>query len=174
MEAKSRTGIIVAVCVNPNKGTRKSSCFAASVGQFGLLGDYHNRRERRSFSQPGTWKPNTDRHISILAAEAYDALNAELGTALMPGDFGENILVRGVGDLSDVADGSLISIGANIVFRVVKQNKPCVNLQVYHHLMAKKAYGRRGLLCAIEKGHGFNILNEQEIIFDALHYQEQS
>lgn len=148
----SRIGTIVAVCTSPKDGIQKYPQKQVEIGRYGLVGDYHNRARRRSFSIPGMTKPNIDRHITVVAEEVFDALNAELGTKLVAGSFGENFLVRGLGDLSDIKDDARLLINEIVVLRVIEQNKPCKNLAPYHRLMVKKAHGRRGLLCAIERG----------------------
>ncbi|MDE1945494.1 MAG: MOSC domain-containing protein [Patescibacteria group bacterium] len=150
----TRTGRIVAVCLNPDEGTRKFPQPRIQIGSHGIVGDHHNREMRPSFSKPGTFKPNTDRHITIVAQEAFDFINTELGTSVTAGDFGENLLVQGLDDLSWVPDGATIKIGDHIELKVAEQNEPCRNLAVYHRLMVKTAYKRRGLLCSIQSGQG--------------------
>lgn len=140
----------------------------ATLGRWGFEGDYHNSEMRPSFSKPGTLKPNVDRHITLLAMEVVDALNAELGLQMRPGTLGENITTADLGDLSDIPDGSRLRIRNRLgvelaMLRVVEQNQPCKNLSPVHRLMPKRIYGRRGLLCAIERGTG-SILMPQDTI----------
>ena len=127
----------------------------AKIGLHGLVGDYHNREMRPSHnkSRLGVLMPNNDRHITIMAKEVYNTLNAELGTALRPGDFGENVLVEEIGDLGDVPPEATVTTCCDrVVLQVTKQNDPCINLAPYHRLLVKRVYGRRGLLCAIKRG----------------------
>lgn len=145
-------GIIVAVCTSTKEGVPKYPQPSASITPFGLFGDFHCRAMRRSFSQPGTSKLNTDRHVTIVGEEAIVAVNQKLGLQLGPGDLGENILTRGMGDLSDIIGHSVIRIGNDIVLKVVKQNQPCSNLVPYHPLFVREIKGRRGLLCAVISG----------------------
>ncbi len=150
-----RIGRIIAVCTSSVSGVPKYPQAIAQVGLHGLVGDYHNREFRPSHnkSRLGVLMPNNDRHITVVAQEVYDSLNAELGTMLKAGDFGENILVRGMGNLGNIPDNAQLMIGEGLlVLRVMEQNDPCKNLAPYHRLMVKKAYGRRGLLCAIKFG----------------------
>lgn len=157
-------GKVVAVCISPDAGIPKhASSTPVCVGRFGLEGDYHNREMRPSFSKPGTFKPNADRHITLVAHEVIEDLNRELGLALGPGSLGENITTQGLGDLSDIPDGAEILIGDKILLRVVEQNQPCRNLAPLHRLLVKKIYGRRGLLCAIEEGVGVVISSDTTI-----------
>ena len=93
--------------------------------------------------------PNS-RHISIVAKEVFDDLNRELGTDIPDGGFGENILVQGMGDLSDVEDGALLRFSSGVELEVTGQNDPCKNLMVYHNQIPKRAYGRRGVLAIVK------------------------
>jgi len=125
------------------------------LGQYGFRGDYHNQPTKRDFKNPGQTLPNTDRHVSVVALEVIDALNRELGLNMGPGTLGENLTVRGMGDLSAIADNVRLLIvghsGAPIcTLRVAEQNKPCKNLTLIHRELPKRIMGRRGLLCAIE------------------------
>lgn len=126
------------------------------LGQYGFKGDYHNQPLKRDFKNPGKFLPNTDRHVSVVALEVIDALNQELGLNMGPGTLGENLTVRGLGDLSDIADGArLVVINAHngapvCTLRVCAEIKPCKNLTLIHGELPKRIVGRRGLLCAIE------------------------
>ncbi len=142
----------------------------AVLGSWGFVGDYHNRAMRPSFSVPGTLKPNIDRHVSLLAIEVIDSLNTELGLDMRSGTLGENITTRGLGDLSHIADGSRLVIKNSLdtelaILRVIEQNQPCKNLHSKHRLLVKKIYGRRGLLCVIERGVGKRICRNDSIEF---------
>jgi hypothetical protein len=152
--AAAVVGVIVAVCTSPVSGLPKYARPEARVGAFGLEGDFHNREFRKSYSPPWLPKPNVDRHVTVFAAEVYDDLNRQLGLELAPGAVAENIATRGLGDLSAIPDGALIRLGRDVVLRVVEQNQPCRKLRALHRACVKRVYGRRGLLCAIEHGHG--------------------
>jgi len=142
----------------------------AVLGQWGFVGDHHNREMRPSFSKPGTFKPNTDRHVSLLALEVINSLNMELGLEMSSGTLGENITTHGLGDLSYISNGSRLIIKNSLecqlaILRVVEQNQPCKNLYSQHRLLVKKIYGRRGLLCVIESGIGKRICRYDSIEF---------
>lgn len=156
-----RTGYVVVVCTSPVDGVPKYPQDQVIVGVHGFEGDYHNRAMRRSFSEPGTFKPNSDRHVSILSKEAVDSVCSELGITLEIGSLGENILTEGLGDLSWVRPDSSIVIGPHIRLVVTGQNKPCVKVAQYHPHFNKTIWTperqRRGLLAAVVGGVGLNI-----------------
>lgn len=135
--------------------------YCALVERYGMSGDYHNRPMRPSFSQKGIWKPN-DRQVSLLAHEVLVELNevleGSLSDLLEPGSLGENITTTGLGDLSDIPNGSLVHIGEQVVLRVTCQNEPCKKLSVYSKFLPKKVTGKRGLLCTVESGVGSRIV----------------
>jgi MOSC domain-containing protein YiiM len=149
-------GEVVAVCIAaPGELFKTPVRGDVPVDQYGLRGDRHAGPTRMS-SRRRVEVPN-DRQISLMAQEALDDLGRELDVTLDPGDFGENVCVRGFGDLSDVAPGTRFVTDRGVVFRVTEQNEPCANLMRYHRLMVKASYGRRGLLAVVEAGAGLAI-----------------
>lgn len=149
------SGTIVAICISSLGGLPKyPQIQPVRVGTHGFVGDFHNRQKRPSFRNPGIVKENVDRHISVVAEEVLNALNEELRIALRAGSLAENILTRGLGDLSDIPNGARLAVGNGLILKVVEQNQPCKNLAPLHRLLVKRIYGRRGLLCAIEQGRG--------------------
>jgi MOSC domain-containing protein YiiM len=153
-----REGIIVALCTSLYDGLMKSPQDRVMISPFGFAGDRHAVPERRSFKEPGVMKPNTDRHITILAQEVLDEANRTLNLKLVPGNLGENITAYGLGDLSNIEPGTPILLGEesgdgkDIILRVSAQNQPCKKLLPVHRLLPKMIQGRRGLLCTVEKG----------------------
>lgn len=138
------------------------------LGRYGLMGDYHNKAERWSYRRQIP-VPNVDRHISVVSLEVINAANGELGLSLNPGDLGENLTVRGMGDLSNVTDGSQLLITSSAdgtpvcTLRVVEQMMPCINLSSIHNKLAKYLMGRRGLYCAIEVDLGRRLCAKDKV-----------
>ena len=159
-----KTGKIVAVCTSPNEGVPKYPQDQVVVADYGFQDDYHCKPMRRSFSKPGTEKPNSDRHITIVAKEAIDAVNQKLGLQLSIGALGENILTEGLGDLSEIIPHTEIVIRSAVMLVVVEQNQPCKNLVPYHSHFVKEIHGRRGLLCAVTNGVGLAIKSGDQIM----------
>jgi len=143
----NQAGTIVAVCLRKEGGVPKYPQSEVTVGEYGIEGDYHAGPMRTRSN--GEIVPNT-RHISLVAEEVFDDLNRELGTDIPLGGFGENILVQGMGDLSDVEDGAVLGFSSGVELEVTGQNDPCRNLMVYHNQIPKRAYGRRGVLAVVK------------------------
>ena len=159
-------GSIVAVCTSVLGGIPKYPQPFVTIGKWGLEKDYHNREMRKSFSKPGTTKPNIDRHVLLVAAEVEEQLGREFfRKPLEPGKLSENITTRGFGDLSWVKPNLLVAIdGGRIMLRTGGQEIPCKHVtNVYGIKFAKAIRGRRGVICIIEKGFGEKIFPEQQI-----------
>lgn len=147
----SKVGMVIAACTSLDEGVPKYPQVSVRIAEFGFEGDFHCKPMRRSFSKPGTEKPNVDRHITIVAQEALTYANEALGheVTLTSGDLAENITTSGLGDLSDIPPGAVVKINGVPSFEVVEQNEPCGNLRRYHKRLAKVIYGKRGLLCRV-------------------------
>ena len=117
------------------------------VGTHGVEGDFHSGQINKH-KKTGSPEPNT-RHVTIVAQEALEAVNAHLQVELGPGSIGENIQVSGLGDLSNLKAGDLLELGANAVVRVTSQNAPCATLNVYHEEIIKSFLGRRGVTATV-------------------------
>lgn len=141
-------GEVVAVCSSPDGGVPKWPRERIAVGDYGVEGDYHARPTR--VNRRGETEPNR-RQVTVVAAEAIQAIEEELGCSIPPGGFGENILVRGLGDLGWLAEGDLLEFAGGVALEVTGQNNPCANLQVWHPDIVKAAYGRRGVLTVVAR-----------------------
>lgn len=73
---------IVSVNVSSEKGTIKQPVQSAVLDARGLVGDAH----------AGPW----DRQVSLLGTEAIAGLARRVGRTIAPGEFGENLTVRGL------------------------------------------------------------------------------
>jgi MOSC domain-containing protein YiiM len=155
-----RTGTVISLAYsqelvnNVGKQPRES----AEVTRWGIPGDHHYGETRYSASRHERL-PN-DRPITICGVEATQAACEKLGVApVPPGGLGENLLLEGLGDLSDLREGDRLQVMGSggepkVVFEVRKQNDPCSNLQIYHRLMTKELMGKRGVICTVLKeGH---------------------
>jgi MOSC domain-containing protein YiiM len=114
----------------------------------GVEGDYHAGPTR--VNRHGETEPNR-RQVTLVAAEVIAALERELSCSIPPGGFGENILVRGLGDLAWLEEGDMLEFEGGAAVEVTGQNNPCANLQIWHRDMVKAAYGRRGVLAVVAR-----------------------
>lgn len=165
-------GRIVAVCVSQGKGVPKYPQAEIMLGPYGFAWDFH-AREKRISRRTGKPKWN-DRQVSMVGKETLDYLNERLSLSLKPGDLGENITTEGLGDLSNIHEGHIFIVGG-AVFSVTEQNDPCVNLAVYHKLLVKESYGKRGVVGIVERGAGvtlkpgmiIDLIDKEEVLLRA-------
>lgn len=72
------------------------------------------------------------RALLLYPAEHYPRWCEELGRDLPYGSFGENLVVAGVGDESQICIGDVFQIGENVRIQVSQPRQPCD--QIYMHL----------------------------------------
>ncbi|MDP3064713.1 MAG: MOSC domain-containing protein [Chloroflexota bacterium] len=148
MSSPASAGRVVAVCSSPRGGVPKQPQKQIVVGPQGVEGDWHagpvNKHKKTGDPEPN-W-----RQLTVVGIEALEAMNAALGAHLGPGDLAENVLLSGHGALSDLAEGDRIVLGAQVVLKVSKQNRPCSTLDVYDVRLVKELLGRRGVACVVE------------------------
>lgn len=133
-ELEDRVGLVVAVCLSDKREYPKFPQDKVIVGKFGFEGDAHAGEFRKSYSNPDKLKPN-DRAISIVANESRQELSRIFGIEIQPGDFNENILISGLGDLSDLRPGDRLYFSSGVILEITAQNFPCQKLESY---LAKK------------------------------------
>lgn len=126
-------GRVVAVCRSEHKGTRKQVADAIElrVGS-GVAGDAH----------AGAWH----RQVSLLPDEAVDGLRTVLPD-LAPGDFAENVLVRGL-DLKALPVGTVLEVGTALV-AVTQIGKQCHNDCEIKRLVGKCAMPTEGIFAVV-------------------------
>ena len=145
-----QVGSVVAVCLSPNGGVPKYEQPTIAIVQQGVQGDYHCG-PTNLHKKSGQAEANT-RQITLVAREVVEALNQTLDLKLTAGSLGENILVLGLGDLSQFRRGDCLRIGRDVVLEVTDQNKPCKVLNGYHPDLVSAVKGRRGLTATVVTG----------------------
>ncbi len=102
---------------------------------FGIEGDAH----------AGPWH----RQVSLLAAEAIDAMKAK-GLTLAPGAFGENIVTRGV-DWSRAQVGDAIVIGT-VEMEITQIGKECHSRCAIYYSAGECIMPSQGIFAKVLKG----------------------
>lgn len=104
---------IVAVCASKHRNEPKTDMGLGELrAGWGLVGDSH-----AGPAQPGRWQ------ISLVAWEAVERVNRELGLAAIPGSFAENLTTRGL-DTARLQVGDRLRIGEQVVLEVQQLGKP--------------------------------------------------
>lgn len=102
---------VVAVCKSKKKGTKKEAIAEGLFREdYGLIGDAH-----------ANCLPN--RQVSLLAIESIDKMRS-LGLNLGPGDFAENITIKGI-DLCHLPIGTKMFVGDEVILEVTQIGKEC-------------------------------------------------
>ncbi len=101
---------VLAVCVSEVRGVQKRPAEEIELRDgYGVVGDAH----------AGAWH----RQVSLLSQESVDALQGKLSLRLRPGDFAENILVKGI-RVHELPVGTRLRIGAALC-EVTQIGKEC-------------------------------------------------
>lgn len=104
-------GKIEFICLSGEKGQPKKPVPVAKlIAHHGLEGDAH----------AGPWH----RQVSLLASDDVDGMRAKGMPELAAGDFGENLVVSGLG-LGELGLGSLLRLGRDAVLTVTQIGKVC-------------------------------------------------
>ncbi len=105
----SKNAEVVSVNISAEKGTVKRPVPEIRLDERGIIGDAH----------AGAWH----RQVSLLSQDSIDRFAAEVAIQLSPGDFGENIALRGI-DLTTVAVLDRLNIG-EVELEVTQIGKEC-------------------------------------------------
>ena len=108
---------VVAVCMSEEKGVQKRPVEEGFIQEnHGLAGDAH----------AGDWH----RQVSLLADESAQKMRDQ-GVDIGPGDFGENLLTRGI-DLLSLPLGARLRIG-EVELEITQKGKEChTRCAIYH------------------------------------------
>lgn len=112
MKEGGQSGEVVAVCIGSRKGTRKKNVGRALLREsWGIEGDAHGGSRHRQ--------------VSLLALESIERQEALFaGPGFQPGDFAENLTVRGI-DLPALPVGTILRVGQEVLLEVTQIGKAC-------------------------------------------------
>lgn len=131
-------GTVEFVCVSEKKGTRKTPCSAAEfVAVQGIRGDAH----------AGAWH----RQVSLLAAEDIESMRQSGLVDLKPGDFAENVVLRGI-ELGGLGLGSRLRLGREAELRITQLGKVCHQRCAIYRQTGDCIMPRLGLFARVVRG----------------------
>lgn len=111
--------------------------------------------------------------IVILNAEVPHYINTEFGEQLqvMAGQLGDNLLVRGLGDMTDLVPGTIIRIKQIVLLRVESK---AIHYREMFKRFPKEVLAlldkRGGSTCSVVEGIGERVCDEDEI--EILHEED--
>lgn len=146
MKEVKETGEVVAVCASGKKGTRKRDVGRALLREdWGIEGDAHGGSRRRQ--------------VSLLAVESIEKQQAKIAETaggsnhpvLHPGDFAENLTVRGI-DLPVLPVGTKLAVGEEVLLEVTQIGKACHSACEIKKLTGDCIMPREGIFARVLKG----------------------
>jgi len=128
---------VIAVCRSDTKGVRKEDVKQGTlIENFGLESDAH--------------ADGTHRQASLLDMSSIQKMR-DLGLAVNPGDFAENITTEGI-KLYELPVGTVLNIGRGIVLQVTQIGKEChVGCAIFKQV-GKCIMPKEGIFARIIKG----------------------
>lgn len=129
-------GKIEAICISEQRGTKKKVTKIATLQEnWGIVQDAHG----------GNWH----RQVSLLSAEKVDDFR-EKGATINQGDFGENLLIKGI-DVSSLPVGTWLKSG-EILLEITQIGKECHNFCEIYHEMGDCIMPREGVFAQVLQG----------------------
>ena len=142
-------GKIMAVCTSEKKGVQKKNVNTAElIVEHGLKGDAH----------AGNWH----RQVSLLSYEKVQEFKQK-GVDVKEGDFGENILVKGI-DLAKLPVGTKIQISNDIELEVTQIGKKCHSHCEIYKVVGDWIMPREGIFAKVLKGGIIKIGDDISVI----------
>jgi len=90
---------------------------------------------------------NPKRNLNIMSFETLEALHAE-GFSTLPGQMGEQIVVRGL-DLGNLSEGDRLQIGEQAIVEVVSHRTGCQRFEHIQEKTPQQAAGRMGIMAKV-------------------------
>jgi MOSC domain-containing protein YiiM len=129
---------MIAVCKSKKKGTKKEDVARGFLREdYGLVGDAHA-------------DCSTHRQVSLLAIESINQMR-DLGFAVGPGDFAENLTTEGI-NLVSLPVGTHILIGEGIILEVTQIGKECHTGCAIRRQIGKCIMPQEGIFAKVIRG----------------------
>lgn len=143
---------VVAVCISPRKGMRKTAVPAVELWEeHGIVGDAH--------AGPG------HRQVSLLAQESIDKMR-QLGVDVGLGGFAENLTTQGL-ELFTLPLGTRIAVGATLL-EVSQIGKECHTRRAIYHQAGDCIMPKAGIFARVLQGGTIKSGDPVEIVEAAI------
>ncbi len=141
-------GKVLAVCTSDVRGIQKKNVNSGVFSvEYGIEGDAH----------AGKWH----RQVSLLSAEKIDEFNAK-GAGVIPGAFGENLVVEGF-DFQSLPVGTLLRAG-DVLLEMTQIGKECHTHCAIYHKMGECIMPTQGVFARVLEGGTISVGDEMEIV----------
>ncbi|WP_238883777.1 MOSC domain-containing protein [Clostridium sp. YIM B02551] len=129
-------GEVIALCISKEKGTAKDEIPIANfIEDYGIEGDAH----------AGKWH----RQISLLSLERIEEFRQKGGKVKF-GDFGENIVVKGI-ELTKLPIGTRLKCG-DVILEMTQIGKECHSRCHIFYSVGDCIMPREGVFCRVIRG----------------------
>ncbi len=130
--------VVIAVCTSEKKGTVKTPVAKVFIKEdYGVVGDAHA-------------DCTTHRQVSLLGIESIDKMRGK-GIDLKPGDFAENITIKGI-DLCSLPIGTQLNIGKEVILEMTQIGKECHAGCAIRQLVGDCIMPREGIFAKVIHG----------------------
>ncbi len=141
-------GKVMAVCVSARKGTQKKNVDRVRLeADWGLAGDAH----------AGHWH----RQVSLLSADKVAEFKSR-GAEVVPGAFGENLLVEGI-DFRELPVGTQLRCGT-VLLEITQIGKECHTHCSIYHRMGECIMPREGVFAVVLEGGDIAVGDEMTLV----------
>ena len=140
-------GRVISISMSATGGIPKYTQESIAIVAEGVEGDHHSGPINKH-KKTGDPEPN-HRQVTVVSEEVVLDLNARLGIEIKPGDLAENVLVGGLGDLTQFEAGDRLELGDDVVLEVTGHNRPCDLIRKYHPDLVEEIAGKRGLATVV-------------------------
>lgn len=145
-------GKVIAVCTSEKKGTEKRNVNEGNfIVDFGLEGDAH----------AGKWH----RQVSLLSLEKFNAFNAKIEKEeekVIPGAFGENLLVEGI-PFASLPIGTEFQCN-DVILRLTQIGKECHSHCEIFHRVGECIMPKQGVFTEVVKGGRIKVGDTMSIL----------
>ena len=129
---------ITAVCISSKKGTPKQSIpEAVLLTNFGMQNDAHASSD-------------THRQVSLLATESIEKMKNR-GFDVGPGDFAENLTVKGI-ELFTLPVGTKLKVGSKVILEISQIGKECHTRCAIYHRTGECIMPHEGVFARVIRG----------------------
>ncbi|RMD51732.1 MAG: MOSC domain-containing protein [Nitrospirae bacterium] len=131
-------GVVVSINISDKKGVRKKEVPSVILKeQYGIEGDAHASKD---------WH----RQVSLLSMESIGKM-VEKGLDVGPGDFAENITIRGI-DITTLPIGTKMVIGEDVEIEITQLGKVCHNRCAIFYQAGDCVMPKEGVFAKVLKG----------------------
>ena len=134
----AKRGLVVAVCRSEQTGVPKTPC-----GEGLFLEDYGMEADAHA-------SQGIARQVSLLSEASIDKMQGK-GIELKPGDFAENLTIRGL-ELFTIPVGTRMQVGADVILEISQIGKQCHHGCAIFQIVGSCIMPKEGVFARVIKG----------------------